>query len=85
MAVESLSGRPCPRDGRELVPAAQPEMGEMMMKLIEENRLLRQRLDMMGSGFGRPPSGALGLEAALHSPVSFAPEELRGQPVQKMR
>ena len=82
VAMEQAENRPCPRDSRELVPAGQSDLAELMRRLVEENHSLRQRLDQMEAGTARTPSVGSGLEVSLHSPVSFGPKEVRGPDVQ---
>ena len=79
VAVEAGSGRPCPRDTRELVPVEAGSTNPLMGRLLEENKILKQRLELLEMGSRRPALGDLG---PLHSPVSFASDGLRGQTVQ---
>ena len=77
VAMDSGLARPCPRDQRELVPAGVSGVDVIMGKLLEENKLLKQRLEMLEGG--QPALGDLG---TMYSPVSFASEGLKGQLVQ---
>ena len=79
VAVEAGSGRPCPHDTRELVPVEAGSTNPLMGRLLEDNKILKQRLELLEMGSRRPALGDLG---PLHSPVSFASEGLRGQTVQ---
>ena len=85
VAVEGNRGRPGPRDGRELVPAGPDAVEEILERVLEENRLLKMRLEQMEVGQGWYGPNPMLADVAQQSPVSFAPEEVRGQGVQRGR
>ena len=76
VAVESM-GKPCPKDGLELIPAGMNQLDSMMFKVLEENQLLKRWL-ILESALGRRLQGGSGTELVLHSPMSSAPEEVNG-------
>ena len=53
-----------------------------MVKVLEENQLLKRRLEILESAPGRRLQGNSGTEVMLHSPMSFALEEVTGLGVQ---
>ena len=79
------SGRPGPKNGRELVPAGPDAMEEILERVLEENRLLKMRLEQMEVGQGWYGPNPMLADVAQQSPMSFAPEEVRGQGVQSGR
>ena len=60
-------------------------MEELLERVLEENRLLKMRLEQMGSGYGWYGATPVMADVAQHSPMSFAPEEVRGPGVQSSR
>ena len=82
VATEPGLGRPCPQDNRELVPAGSNFSEDLLERVMEENRLLKMRLEQVEAGYGWFGQGLTTGELAQHSPMSFGPEEVRGALVQ---
>ena len=77
--VRNGEAKPLPEDSRELVPAASARVEEMLRQVLEENRLLRLRLDQMETQSSWHSGGTRNThEGAEQSPVSFAAKALVG-------
>ena len=72
--LESESQRPSPGDQRELVPARNSRMEELLMRMMEENRTLRVRLEQMEtqSSWHSGNTSDTSHAAGEHSPISCA-------------
>ena len=68
-----------------LIPAGSGQMDAMIFRILEENQLLKRRLEILESAPGRKVLGGSGLEMLAHLPVSFAPEEVSATVVQSRR
>ena len=60
-------------------------MEELLERVLEENRLLKVRLEQVEAGFGWFVGNPAIADVTQHSPMSFAPDEVRGPVVQSSR